>query len=250
MKNSIRINRALAAKTMSFFFVAALALVFASCENNTPVKDVFVGTFEEAEISPAKTESVFKADHDTTIFLSSGNFNAQEVVAYSGSYVVGAVISNQTTTSVEQGYADAYKSAKGGAYQGRNFLVWYADAWTPASITFDKDTVVAGMYVCNTALVASMIENGDGMSDQPGGFGDDDWFKLTIGGKLNGQAVDTEVNFMLAEGTSIVKDWTYVDLSQLGKIDELTFSMSGTKTNSYGLTTPTYFCIDNLGASK
>ena len=163
---------------------------------------------------------------------------------------MGAVISNQTTTSVEDGYADAYKSAKGGAYQGRNFMVWYADSWGPASLFLTKDTVVAGMYVCNTALVADMIKNGDGMSSVPGGFTDNDWFKLTIGGKLNGVAVNEKVDFMLAEGTSIVTDWTYLDLSKLGTIDELTFEMTGTKTNTYGLTTPTYFCIDNLGATK
>ena len=86
------------------------------------------------------------------------------------------------------------------------------------------------------------------MSDQPGGFGADDWLKLTVIGKLNGQEVNAKVDFILAEGASIVTEWTYVDLSKLGTIDELTFSMSGTKTNTYGLTTPTYFCIDNLGA--
>ncbi len=229
-------------------FVAALALVFASCEKNGGVDTKFVASFEEAAISPAQTESVFKASNDTAIFLESGIFKAQQIVAYSGSYVVGGVVSNHTTTSVDNGYADAYKSAKGGAYAGRNYLVWYADAWTPASILLEKDTVVAGMYVCNTALVEYMIKNGDGMSDQPGGFGADDWLKLTVSGKLNGQAVNAKVDFMLAEGASIVTEWTYVDLSKLGTIDELTFSMSGTKSNTYGLTTPTYFCIDNLGA--
>lgn len=235
----------------SIFFVAALALVFASCEKGgESYQDKTVATFEEAAISPSQAESYLAFKNDTTVFFESGIFKAQQVVSYGGSYVVGAVISNQTTTSVEDGYADAYKSAKGGAYQGRNFMVWYADSWGPASLSLTKDTVVAGMYVCNTALVADMIKNGDGMSSVPGGFTDNDWFKLTIGGKLDGVAVNEKVDFMLAEGTSIVTDWTYVDLSKLGTIDELTFEMTGTKTNTYGLTTPTYFCIDNLGAKQ
>ena len=235
----------------SFLFVVVFALVFASCEKGgESYQDKTVATFEEAAISPSQTESYLAFKNDTTVFFESGIFKAQQVVSYGGSYVVGAVISNQTTTSVEDGYADAYKSAKGGAYQGRNFMVWYADSWGPASLSLTKDTVVAGMYVCNTALVADMIKNGDGMSDQPGGFGDKDWFKLTIGGKLNGTAVNEKVDFLLAEGTSIVTDWTYVDLSKLGKIDELHFAFDGSRTGDWGLNTPTYFCFDNIGAKK
>jgi hypothetical protein len=236
----------------SFFFVAALVLTFAACNKNGEVdlSDPFIGTFEEAAISPKQLESTFTYSEDGTYVLKSGNFKLQQLVAYDGSYVSGAVVSNQTTTSVENGYADAYKSAKGGAYSGRNFVVWYYDKYAPATLTMEEETVLDGMYVCNTALAAYMIENGDGMSDQPGGFGDNDWFKLTIGGKLNGVAVNEKVEIMLAEGGYILKDWVYLDLSKLGSINELTFEMTGTKTNQYGLTTPTYFCIDNLGAKK
>ena len=42
--------------------------------------------------------------------------------------------------------------------------------------------------------------------------------------------------------------WTYVDLTELGQVDALSFTMSGSRTGQYGLNTPSYFCIDNLGA--
>ena len=130
----------------SILFVAALALVFASCEKGgESYQDKTVATFEEAAISPSQAESYLAFKNDTTVFFESGIFKAQQVVSYGGGYVVGAVISNQTTTSVEDGYADAYKSAKGGAYQGRNFMVWYADSWGPASLSLTKDTVVGDM---------------------------------------------------------------------------------------------------------
>ena len=44
-----------------------------------------------------------------------------------------------------------------------------------------------------------------------------------------------------------VNDWTWADLSVLGTVKELTFTFDGTKKNSFGLTTATYFCMDNLG---
>jgi hypothetical protein len=250
MKNSIRINRALAAKTKQILFVAALALTFAACNTKNEAEDKSVATFEEAAISPQTTESTFKYSVDTTVYLESGNFKCQQIVDYGGTYVVGGVVSNQTTTDVKNGYADAYKSAKGGAYAGKNYLVWYADAWTPNAIKLASAAVVPGMYVCNTALVENMIKLGDGMSTIAGGFTDDDHLLLTITGSLEGKEVNGKVDFYLAQGKTIVTDWTYVDLSTLGKIDELHFAMSGTKSNNYGLTTPTYFCIDNLGAKK
>ena len=45
-------------------------------------------------------------------------------------------------------------------------------------------------------------------------------------------------------------DWTYVDLSSLGKVDQLAFRMTGSRTGDWGLNTPAYFCIDNIGAKK
>jgi hypothetical protein len=230
-------------------FMAALALTFAACNQNGEVVDKTVATFEEAAISPMTTESTFKYSVDTTVYLESGNFMCQQTVSWGGMMTAGGVVSNQTTTDAK-GYEDAYKSAKGGAYAGKNYLVWYADAWTPNAIKLASAAVVPGMYVCNTALVENMIKLGDGMSTIAGGFTDDDHLLLTITGSLEGKEVNGKVDFYLAQGKTIVTDWTYVDLSTLGKIDELHFAMSGTKSNNYGLTTPTYFCIDNLGAKK
>ena len=59
--------------------------------------------------------------------------------------------------------------------------------------------------------------------------------------------MDTEVEFYLAKGKNIVTEWTYVDLKQLGTVDAIFFTMTGSRTGDYGLNTPTYFCIDNIG---
>ena len=105
------------------------------------------------------------------------------------------------------------------------------------------------MYVCNTAWVVNAILNGDGMSsDQGAPFGENDWFKLTVHGYLNGVEVNAKVDVALATGTSYIADWTYVDLSGLGEVDEISFVLSSSKQNEYGMTTPAYFCIDNFGA--
>jgi hypothetical protein len=231
----------------SFFFVAALALTFAACQKQGEVVDKTIATFEESAISPASTESYFAYSVDTTVNLASGNFEVQQSVAYEGSYVTGAVISNITSTDFKD-YKDAYKSAAGGAFAGKNYVVWYEDGWTANAIKLKSAAVVPGMYVCNNVYALSSMKNGDAIAGDP--FGEKDWFLLTIGGYLEGKAVNAQVEFYLAKGTSFVTEWTYVDLSPLGKVDELCFRMTGSRTGDYGLNTPAYFCIDNLGAKK
>lgn len=231
----------------SLFFVAALALTFAACTPNYDVEDKTVATFEEAAISPAAPESAMTFTTDTSAFLTSGIYQVQQTVAYSGTYVTGGVVTNITSTDFKD-YTDAYKSAAGGAHAGKNYVVWYSDGFTPNVIKLTTAGTVPGMYVCNNVYALNSMKNGDAYAGDP--FGKDDWFKLTIGGSLNGAAVNGTVDFYLAQGTDIVTNWTFVDLSALGKVDELNFTLTGSRTGDWGLNTPAYFCIDDLGAKK
>ena len=231
----------------SFLFVAALALTFAACQPNYDVEDKTVATFEEAAITPAKTESTYYLAKTGTFV--SGNFEfTQEVnVSEWGTYYYGNIVSNKTDNKFES-YLDAEKSQKGGAHQGKNFLVWTPSYVGSDGIKLKQAAKVPGMYVCNTAYAYNSITKGDMFAGDP--FGADDWFLLTITASLEGKAVSKTVEFYLAKGTDVVTEWTYVDLSPLGKIDQLSFTLTGSRTGEFGLNTPAYFCIDNLGAKK
>ena len=53
----------------------------------------------------------------------------------------------------------------------------------------------------------------------------------------------------LAKDGDYVKEWKYCDLSDavtFQNITSLSFSFEGSKKNDYGLTTPTYICIDDI----
>ena len=208
--------------------------------------DLQVADFENIELAE---ESVLHLN--ATGVIQSGSFGfKQEVADYgeAGVYYFGNVVSNKTGNTYDF-YADSDKSAKGGAYEGNNFVVWTSSYAAQDHVQLLNQAVVPGMYVCNTAWVVNAILNGDGMSSDEGApFGENDWFKLTIHGYLNGEAVNNQVDFYLAQGTSYIADWKYVDLSSLGEVDEISFALSSSKHNDYGMTTPSYFCIDNLGA--
>lgn len=224
------------------FFFAAAAMM-----STAMFAQLQVATFEDVEIGAP--ESVLHLD--ATGSIQSGSFGfKQEVADYgeSGVYYFGNVVSNKTGNTYDF-YADSDKSAKGGAYEGDNFLVWTYSYTGLDHIQLLEQAVVPGMYVCNTAWVVNAILNGDGMSsDQGAPFGENDWFKLTVHGYLNGVEVNAKVDVALATGTSYIADWTYVDLSGLGEVDEISFVLSSSKQNEYGMTTPAYFCIDNFGA--
>jgi hypothetical protein len=44
--------------------------------------------------------------------------------------------------------------------------------------------------------------------------------------------------------------WRWFDLSSLGAVTSIEFAIFTTKSDEYGFTTPTYFCLDNFGAEK
>ena len=231
----------------SFLFVAALALTFAACDPNEPSKVLVVADFDDIEVSADSTHLLV----ETGTFTSGDYTFDQEVSDYGGVfYYSGMVVSNKKDNVYHQDWQN-YMSAKGGAYSGNNFVVWYYSYTGKDRIHLKEAAIIPGFYVCNTPWVIDAVKNGDGMSDDGSKpFGKDDYLTLTIHGYLDGKAVNNQVVFKLVDGTSPVTEWTYVDLRGLGKVDEISFSMDGTKQNKSGLTTPTYFALDDFGAKK
>ena len=131
----------------SILFVAALAMTFAACQPNYDVEDKTVATFEEAAISPAAQQSYLAFTTDTTALLASGNYELSQTVAYGGTYVTGAVVTNITDTTFKD-YTDAYKSIAGGAKGGKNYVVWYEDGLSGNAIKLKTPAVVPAICWC------------------------------------------------------------------------------------------------------
>jgi hypothetical protein len=79
---------------------------------------------------------------------------------------------------------------------------------------------------------------------------DPDWFKVTVAGISETGDTTGIINFFLADFTGennyIVNDWRWLDLSSLGEITKLRFSLSSSDIGAWGMNTPAYFCIDQL----
>jgi hypothetical protein len=160
-----------------------------------------------------------------------------------GAYFSAFTVTNDTA-STSTGSTEAYRSAKGGAYAGDNFAVWNMNYYGLDTVSFDAQ-VVPGFFVNNTAYAVNSMVNGDSYAKK---FGKDDWFKLTINGYLDGKAVNAEVVVELAADGKYINQWTYVDLTELGEIDAITFNMSSSDESNGYMNTPAYFALDNFGS--
>ena len=153
----------------------------------------------------------------------------------------GFAISNRTETTYKNMIPDQFNNFAGGAHSGSNFCVVY-----PFGETIelgDKGALVKGFFYTNDAWTADAIINCDGMS--PGNFGNEDWLKCTVTGtKLDDTTASVDI--YLAKDGDYAWRWLYADLSSLGVVKSLSFNFDGTKKNDWGLTTPTYICIDDI----
>ncbi len=150
-----------------------------------------------------------------------------------------------TTYNAKTMATDQFNNITGKAHGGKNFLVVYTYG---EQITFDKPVTVKGFWYTNDAWTVDAILNGDGMT--PGKFEASDYLKCVVyptpaENIVSGARQEIE----LAKGSDYVKEWKYCDLSKVAafqNIKALSFGFEGTKKNDYGLTTPTYVCIDDI----
>jgi len=119
--------------------------------------------------------------------------------------------------------------------------------------------VVNGLYITNTTFAHNSMRDGDDFAKQFGGEDgtDPDFFKLEIQKYSNGQLAPQIVEFYLADFRSddsnedfIVNEWQWVDLTSLGNVDSLQFTMSSSDVGANGINTPLFFAIDNLEVSN
>ncbi len=202
-----------------------------------------------------QNESYLNGDDENGGFQSANVFLVND---YNPGYMswIGFAISN-TTDVTTPGFMNGFSAITGGGVNNSpTYAISFVFGESKALLTGDASgESVSGIYVANGTYAYLSMQDGDSFAKKFGGVtGDDpDYFLLTIKKYYNGVLAQDSVDFYLAdyrfEDNSmdyIVDDWTYVDLSSLGPVDSLSFTLSSTDTGIYGMNTPAYFCIDNL----
>ena len=118
----------------------------------------------------------------------------------------------------------------------------------PADITFNTDKLYepVGVYVNLNSYTYYSLECGDSFARA---FTNGDKFTLTVHGVAaddSEKTVETTLGSYSNGDLTLSRGWKYVDLTSLGAVNELYFTLDSTDSGDYGMNTPAYFCLDKL----
>jgi Domain of unknown function (DUF4465)/Secretion system C-terminal sorting domain len=243
------------------FFAALLAVVLP-----TKGSAQTVATFDDLSLPTADTYYVNYTAYGSDVGFNDGL--GYFPCVYDTSY--GTVIWNyfaysNKTDSVTSGYTNQYSAKTGVGYGGSSK---YAVAYCSNPITYASTMTmrltgaavghpVSGFYATNSTYVYNAIAQGYPAAAPARKFHSGDFFLLTVKGFHAGSLTTDSVNFYLADFLNadttlnyIVKTWEWVDCSSLGNVDSLQFSLASSDTGSFGMNTPSYFCMDNFTTNE
>jgi len=213
--------------------------------------NAYISTFEDLPLAP---QSFWNGSDQSGGFTSgSAHFNNNYNSTW-GSWD-GFSYSNITDT-ITAGIAGQYSAIAGrGQDNSANYAIAYVGWAQPPTVTLNAAGVIDGLYATNNNYAHYSMLNGDAFAKKFGGpsGNDADWFLLTITGKDASGDVTETVDFYLADyrfadnsQDCIINAWEYVDLTSLGMVKSLEFSLSSSDVGPWGMNTPAYFALDTI----
>lgn len=220
----------------------------ATAKTHIDVTGEFVpATFEDNKFNV----TLAPENEDDAIYSGSLAFNGATMWYGSASYWNGYTFSNDDSSEFT-GLDDQYRSAAGGGHLSTDFCVAFPQAYSIDVTNATEGSLIPGMYVTNSAYTYFSMANGDAYAKK---FGQGDWYLLTVKG-VKADGTEESIDFYLADLRSdnadehyILDTWQWIDLSSFGKVTALKFELSSSDTGNWGMNTPGYFCIDDLGST-
>jgi hypothetical protein len=212
-----------------------------------------LATFEEFDLRPGEYRNNAAPDKG----WQSGAIELPNVYVPDFDYWEGWAISADTNTSTP-GFLNQYSVRFGrGANASTTYAVGYLYGAGIVRNTGDAiNRPMTGFYVTNTTYTYFSMRDGDAFAKKFGGEtgNDPDFFKLTIKKFHQGQLSSDSINVFLADyrfsnnaQDYILDEWQYVDLSVFGRVDSLQLTLSSSDNGVFGMNTPAYLAIDNVG---
>jgi hypothetical protein len=248
---------------MRKFTLAFFALIMSTFA----VKAQVVATFDTFSLLTTYPDTAYidysQPNVDIGFTDGMGYFPCTYDTAFGGSWLGGFSYSNMIDSATLDYMNDHSAITAVGYDSSTGYAVCFMGYAEPPYIritdTAAQGDSVLGFYITNTTYGYKTVRDGYFSATAFGGVsGDDpDWFKLVIYGYNNGVIKPDSVEFYLADyrfinnaDDYIVKDWTWVDLTSLGAVDSLTFAMSSSDTNQFGMLTPAYFAMDDFTTTQ
>ena len=181
----------------------------------------------------------------------SGGFSGGGIaISNYGDWLMINVDYTQQLTCYNYDLGDGTSREKAGNNGSDNFAVVYdAGAWgaNPAALTFSdqEPRVIESLYVVNTLYTHYVLFYGN---DYCTPLADNGFFKVTATGYFGENQTGTSEFYLANKNRQFVTKWTKWDLSELGFVDKVVFSVSGSEElyGDWGINAPTYFAIDDI----
>ena len=166
----------------------------------------------------------------------------------------GQAISNYYLANIEEGSSTKQlsvstgKEGAAGHNGSKNFCIHFdASSMMGCGMHFefvDGEHVVDHMWVTNTSYALNSLTYGDSFA----AAGETSWFKIVATGYDAEENATGTTEFFLCKEGQIVKEWSKFDLSTLGKVARVEFTLQGSADlcGDWGLNTPAYFAYDDV----
>jgi|TARA_B110000259_G_C14017069_1_gene401701 hypothetical protein len=224
---------------MKKIYFLAIILATGSSQAQTDFEDISLSTyFDGSDLSGTDdglgtySSTYTEGDLNFSTIYEDGDYPY-----WSGGWAFSNLIDS---TLADEG--QTYHSYSKGAYSGDNFAVGKSGSEINVNGTASFKTI----QISNTSYAAHSMTNGDLFAKQ---FNGDDWFELTVEG-FNGTTSTGTVKVFLADSsnatTTILNTWKSVDLSSLGEVSKLTFSLNSSDVGDWGINTPSFFAMDQV----
>lgn len=232
-----------------FVCLLCAGMLVASCNEDENEKKeetatvTFEGMYWDALIDNAQyggpllygsTASAYRWIDDETQ-LTGGMTNAWG--GQSGYSEGGIAISNYVSSDFENHKDFTHQLEAPTSVGGKNFAMVFCNA--ELKFLDDKAHIIRSMQICPSTYLIGIARYGGDYARAL--TGKDDFLTLHIKAN-NGAAMQVE---LVAEG-KISETWRTIDLSSLGAVKSISFSMTGSDMADWGLNTPTYFAMDNI----
>ncbi|MCC8019780.1 MAG: DUF4465 domain-containing protein [Rikenellaceae bacterium] len=130
-------------------------------------------------------------------------------------------------------------------------VVFYSDFAGPtvAEFTGGESYVIDHIWVTNTFYTSHVITYGNEFGETLAEIDGEYYLTVTgfdVFGKETGTVEFHLADFRTADSPGLLTEWAKVDLTPLGEVNRIEFTLDGSDQGPYGLNTPAYFCFDDI----
>jgi hypothetical protein len=224
------------------------------CIDNV-ITDSDTADFENLTLSPNSFWTKAKVTLKNIFTNGQATFNNSYSTSIYGDYWSSGFAISSMIDTIIPGDSNLYSVYAGSGYDGStSFALAQNNAKIYITPSVSNTTLVKGVYISNTTYTALSMKNGDAFAKKFGGLtgNDSDWFKVTFTGYNHDGSTNT-VDAYLADYRSddnsqdyILKDWKWIDLSEIQYSDSIKITFSSSDVGQFGMNTPAFVALDNF----